>query len=300
MINIMQHKIKLVLLAALFGVSGILPAAKKQLVDEVIAIIYHAEGNEPVLYSDTLTSIDGQERTLQDVIIERLMVLDARKYKILVSDEELDRFIGLLLTQNKWTRSDLVMFLDERGYTLADGRELLRNKQMINQIIDYKVRSDKRMMISRDQALEYYKGHPSKEEATFTLDIAYVPASEYKKSELEALIKAKKLPKEIAFDEPFTLKESELAADRQFIAKEKPGAVVLIEELEDGFEITRLVEKTVACEIPFDTAYSAIVSQMRQERFGQVLESYRSELLENAHIKYCGAYSDANKGEQGR
>lgn len=263
------------------------PLGARVTVDEILAVLYHPEGNEPVLLSDITTSIDGGERELRDVILERLMVLDARKYKIAVTDEELDRFMGQLIKSNGWSKNDMVLFLDSRGYTLDEGRELLRNKQMMNQVVDYRVRSDKRMFVSREEAQAYYDTHPEGAEATYTLDVAYVPKSQYTKEQVEKLKKKNKIPKSIQFDEPFTLKESELADDRrELIVAEKVGAIVFIEELPEGFELTRLVEKTEREVVPLEQCYAQVVAKIRQERFTEVLKGYQDELLKGASIVY--------------
>lgn len=254
------------------------------IVDEILASIYHPEGNEIVLLSD-LIGIDGQERTLQDIVLERLMVLDARRYKVVVADEELDRFLANLQKQNGWTRNDFIMFLDERGYSFEEGRELLRAKQMVNQMIDHKVRTDKRMSISREQAQSYYEASPEYEEASYTLDIAYVPTSQYNREQLEKMSKSHKLPDDIHFDEAFTLKANELPEDRRFVEHKTVGDIVLIEPVADGHELTRLVAKSKAETVPFD--FQRVASRMRQERFKQVLEDYQKELLAHARIKYA-------------
>lgn len=277
-------KIFRLLCLMLLGLHG---TAYAETVDEVLAVVYHPEGNATVLLSDLTGSIDGQEKSLREVILERLMVLDARKYKIVITEEELDRFLAQLQKQNGWTRNDLIQFGDEHGFSYDGMRELLRDKQMVNQVLDYRVRADKRMMVGREEALAYYEAHPEAEEATYTLDIAYVPFSKYDAKTIDNFLKSKKIPADIMWDEPFTLKASELAEDRKFITTEKIGAIVLVDKLDDGYELTRLVEKTDAVSVPFEEAYGRIVMQMRQERFQQVLQDYQEELLKSAKIKFC-------------
>ena len=75
---------------------------QSSIVNEIVAIVYSIEANEPILLSDLQAGIDGQPKTLKDVVLERLILLDARKYKITVTDEEIDRFLAQLLKQNNW------------------------------------------------------------------------------------------------------------------------------------------------------------------------------------------------------
>jgi len=267
-------------------VAGQAPLGDRFVVDQIIATIYHPEGNETIILSDLQGSIDGQAKTLKELVIERLMVLDARRYKIMVTDEEVDRFFGQIQKQNGWTRFELLQFLDAHGYTYDDGRELLRNRLMINQVIDYKIRGDTRMVISRERAQAHYQEHPITEEATFTLAIAYVPFAKYQQEKLDSMIKKGKLPADIAWDEPFTLKQSELAQDRAFIRDEPVGKVVLAEKIDDGYELTILKNRTAEKQVPFEDCYSKIVNDMRQEQFQKVLDDYQKGLLAQAHVTY--------------
>lgn len=280
----MRH---IIFLSLLLGATA---AAESLIIDEILATVYHPEGNEIILHSDLVAGIDGQAKTFRDVALERLTLLDARKYKIQVSDEDVDRYLAQLLKQNGWTRHNFIMFLDEHGYTYEEGRELLRMKQMINQVLDYRVRSDKRMIVNRDQAFAFYEEHPIVEEATFTLVIAYAPLSQYPPDQLDALLAEDKIPEGLAWDEPFTLKESELAEDRKFIAQKNAGSIVLVEKMEDGYELTRLIEKTPEIKVPFDDVYQQVVAQIRQSRFAEVLESYQNELLKGVLDKTGNAY----------
>jgi hypothetical protein len=272
----------LILLICSLVSSNFAAQVKIKIVDEIIAQVYSPEGNEIILYSDLIAGIDGQSKTMREVVLERLTVLDARKYKIQVTEEELDRFLAQLLKQNSWTRNDFIMFLDQHGYTYEEGRELLRNKQMMNQVLDYRVRSDRRMIVKREEAFEHYKAHPENEEATFTLAIAYAPFSTYSAEQLDTMVADNAIPETLVWDEPFTLKTSELADDRQFIMERPVDSIVLVDKLEDGYELTKLIEKTPAKEIPFDDVYGPIVSKIRQGRFAQVLQDYQDELLKNA------------------
>jgi len=256
-------------------------------VDEILAIVYHPEGNEIILRSDLQPGIDGQVKTFPEIVSEILMLQDARKFKLSVTDDELDRFLAGIQKQNGWARSELVDFFEEHGYTLEEGKDLLRNKQMVQQVVDYKIRGDKRMMVQREDALAYYEVHPFFEEATYTLAITYTPFSKYSKKTLDAALKKKQAPADVVWDEPFILKESELAQDRKFIVNEAVGDVVLKEDVEGGYELTKLVAKTEKKQIPFEDKYTEIVALMRQERFAAILKDYQDELLKNAHIKYC-------------
>ncbi len=96
----------------------------EEVLDQIVAIIYHVEGNELVLDSDRFGALDGKPKSLREIVIEKLMLLDARRHKISVPEETLDRFIGQLLKNNGWSRFELIDFLEKRGYSFEEGRDL--------------------------------------------------------------------------------------------------------------------------------------------------------------------------------
>lgn len=258
------------------------------MVDEILAVVYHPEGNETILGSDLTNALDGQQKTFRDAVVEALMYIDAKRHKITVADEELDRFLAQIQQQNKWTQEELSLFLEQRGYNYEEGKDLLRRKQMINQIIDFRARSDKRMVVQKEEALAYYKKHPRSEDATYTLVVAFVPTTRHSRQEIDAMVKNKKLALDVTWDEPFVLKESELAKDRLFITKRHEDEIVLVDAVQDGVELTKLLKKTAKKEISFEDCFSDIAGDIRQERFAKVLQEYQESLLHDpaTHIQY--------------
>ncbi len=252
---------------------------REYVLDEIIETLYHPEGTEIILLSDTTTGLEGKERSLHDLELETLTYLDAKKLKgIVVSEDDIDRFIAQLQKQNNWTRADIEDFFKEHGYSFEEGRDLIRRKQMVNQMIDYKVRSDKAMAVSLDEAQAIYDQHPREEEATYTLAIGFAPSNLYTLAQLNKAVEKNMPLEKIEWDEPFVRKESDLPKDRKFIAKRSVGHVVLVEPVEGGFELTKLVEKTPKRQIPFDECSAEIINKIRQERFESVLKKYENEL----------------------
>lgn len=284
-------KIQLLLSGLLMCVSCLVAKEREYVLDEIIETIYHHEGTqaggaEIILRSDIESGLEGRERSLHDLELETLTYLDAKKFKgIVISEDDIDRFLAQLQKQNNWTQKDIEDFFREHGYSLEEGRDLIRRKQMINQMIDYKVRSDKSMAVSMDEARVEYEKHPKVEEATYTLAIGFVPSSAYTLAQLNKVVEKNQPIEQVEWDEPFTRKESELPKNRTFIAKRTVGHIVLVEPVTDGFELTKLVAKTPKRQIPFDECSSEIINTIRQERFESVLKKYEHE-LENDPMVY--------------
>lgn len=259
--------------------------AREYVLDEIIETLYHPEGTEILLRSDIETGLDGKERSLHDLELETLTYFDAKKMKgIVISEDDIDRFLAQLQKQNNWTQRDIEEFFKEHGYTLEEGRDLIRRKQMVNQMIDYKVRSDKAMAVSMDEAKVEYDKHPRTEQATYTLAIGFVPSSAYTLAQLNKAVEKNLTLECVEWDEPFTRKASDLPKDRQFITKRPIGQIVLVEPVANGFELTKLVEKTPQRQIPFDECASEIISQIRQERFESVLKRYEQALEDDPAV----------------
>lgn len=262
-------------------------SARMQLVNEIVAIIYHEMGTVAILSSDIRPAIDGHMQTLREVILNKLMQLDALYHKITVTLQDAEKYIESVQKEHKLSRKAVEDLFRQAGFTYAEALEYLRARQMIEQVVEFRVKQDKRMIISRAQAEERYKKSPPQVEATYTLAIAFISQEKVGKKKIEEYIKTVNLEEDIHFDEPFELKESEIADDRkQAILEHKEGDIVFIESIEDGYEITRLVKKTPAHDVPFDDCYIEIITKMRQEHLKEVFEDYYKLLLSQATIRF--------------
>lgn len=255
---------------------------KPYIIDKIVAVIYHEEGNIVILSSDMKPGVDGVSRTLDQLIDEQLIILDAKRYQVSVSDDEIDRYIGRVQKENKLTQAQIEKIFADMGYTFSEAREQLRQKQVIEMMIDYKVKSNKRMMIQRDEVIDYYNNHPELHEKQYTLDIAFVPAQQMSRAELDEAIARPTFSADIEWQEPFAVYETELPDERRFITQKSKGDIVFVEEVDGGYEITRLVDIT---EPTLDDVYSDIALIMRRERYPHILEEYQQSLRKNAHIR---------------
>ncbi len=260
--------------------------ARMQLVNEIVAIIYHEMGTVAILASDIRPALDGHMQTLREVILNRLMQFDALYYKFNVTLQEAEKFIENVQKKDRLSRKAVEDMFAQAGYTYAEALEYLRADQMVKQIVEMRVRSDKRLLITRAQAEERYKENPPQVEAVYTLAIAFISKEQLGKKKLSDYLKTINLDKDVQFDEPFDLKESEIADDRKDIITHKEGDIVFTEAIEGGYEITRLIKAVPAQVMPFDDCYMVIVSKMRQEKLPEVFADYYKLLLSQATIRF--------------
>jgi hypothetical protein len=267
--------------------------SEKYVLNEVRVIISGPSQTEFILSLDLRPSVLTGHRTLKDLVFEQLMVFDAERLKLTVSDEEVHKFKNQLLKMNNFTAEQLEGYAQSLGYSEEEVHEQFRRKEITDRVIDYRVRSNKLLTIKNEDVEAYWKAHVKKEEATFTLVEAYVETDQ-SKEEFEKSFTQKVFKEPIKWGQPFTLKLSELAADKQFITQKNPGDILLIAPLKKGFEITKLVGKTEAFEPSFSTGNeeadkkrsNEIELVLKQERFKEALDNYYKELLATAKMEF--------------
>ncbi len=261
-----------------------LPA--RTLVNEIVAIIYHEMGTVAILASDVRPGLDGQMQSLRKIIFDRLMQLDAAYHKIVVTNEDAEKYIENVQKESKLSRRAVEQMFAQAGYTYSEALEMLRARQMIEQVVEYRVRSDKRLLITRAQAEERYNQNTPMVEPTYTIAIAFISEKQMGNKTLTDYLKTIDLDKDVKFDDPIEFKESEIVEERKAIINHKEGEIVFTEPIAGGFEITRLVKKTAAYPVPFDQCAGEIVIKMRQERLPEVFDDYYNLLLSQATIRF--------------
>lgn len=260
--------------------------AEQYPINGIIAVIYHDAGSQIILDSDLRPTLEGQQRTIKDVILDNLMVVDADRLHINVTPDEVNRFITHLQKENGLTREAMFEIFKSLGYTNEEGLEEVRKKQIIEQVIDRQVRSKKKFLVQKEEVQKFYDAHPPKEEATYTIVQSFVPEEKMSYNMLMKRKEDKNLITELTWDEPFTFKQSELADNIQHITQSTVGTIVLIEKVSGGTEITRLTEKTPERILPFDECYADIASELTKDRYYSLLQEYQDELLKNAKIRF--------------
>lgn len=260
------------------------------LIDKIEAVIFGKEDIEVVTKSDIeRPSLGGGFRSKEDIIFEREVLLDAKEHKISSDEESVDAYIAQVQRENNLSQKDLEDIFTASGYTLEEGRQQLQVMQTVNTMLDVKIRSN--LIVPRKDVENYYNEHPELIEATYTLERVVVPFSKKlsKERQLSGLIKIiesgngmEKAP----WSESFTLNHSEIAAQKQFIYTLEPGQISLPQEIENGFELFKLVEKTAEYRKSLDESYRDIVDILRRPKYEELMDNYRTMLMEHMSIVY--------------
>lgn len=264
---------------------------EKYVLNEVRAVIAGPTETALILTLDIRPTLAGETRTLRDIVLEQLMLFDAQKFNVRITDEDIDRYLKQLQKLNNATIEQIEELFKYTGYTLNEGREQLKRKEIIEQLKRFRLQDIQTMPVNRSQVEDYWKQHAPLEEATLTLTYAFVP-SDQSKIDFEKSLVTETRREPIAWDQPLTVKISELAQDKQFFADRSAGEIVLIQHVKGGFELTKVLAKTPERQLPLITGndeedkkrYAEIEWAVKEERIKQGLHAYECELLNQPSI----------------
>jgi len=261
------------------------------LLDTMEAVVRMQKDTEVITKSDVdRPSLGGEIRSLQDIVFERSLFLDAKKQGIRHDDDALEAYLMRIQHDNNLTRDGLKSIFTAAGYTYEEGREQLQMMQMSNTMIDFKILSN--LIVPRKDVVSYYQAHPKIVEASYLLQRAILPLSstktkEQQKKELVIFSKTKKGVHNIIWSEPFSIDQSDIAEEKQFIIAMEPGGISLpIEISGGGFELFRLKEKTEERARTLDERYREIADILRQPKYEELLQAYKENLFDTVSITY--------------
>lgn len=256
--------------------------------DKTLAIIYNQGESTVVLKSHLRPGLEGLPRTLKDVIFEKLMIFDAQNLKIAITEADVDRHLLQVQKQFKLSLDETIKLFKQMGYTYEEGRDQLKTKLMIENIIEYRVKS--KIILDKKIVQQYYDEHPKYQEATSEVCQAFYRFGESSPAlttiKIENAIHEGTIDNFVKWGTPFFLKENEIASEKEFIKKLNPGEVSIINKTEEGIFLIKLVSKTPRYLISLQERETEIMNIIGQELFAKKFEEYRKKLLEEARIKF--------------
>lgn len=267
------------LLLSVCSVSG-----SRELVDELILTIYDAPSGEVVTVTRSMAErpgLNGQPRSLREVVLQELKVLDARAIGADTGADP-EKFLERLVHENHVPRSVLMQGLEDMGYTEREGMKELARCEIAERARGARVMADRRLMIERSDIEAYDEEHPEFHEECFHLAQACSPSGvaadhQFSAEEIEAL----------SWEKPFMVPISKLADDRRdIVLKAKKGDIVDREEGAEGLLVTRLVAHEPPSRKSVDERYQDIERQLHFERLKEVLEEYENKLLQDAVLHF--------------
>ena len=258
---------------------------------------------------------EARKRVLEKLIDKRLLLQEAKRYKINVSDEEVDKALDRILAQNHTSRKLFKKELAGMGMTEAQYREDLRDQILSSKLVNVTVRS--KVIIPEEKIIDYYDMHYTErigDGGFYILQIgcswdSSLAGNELKQAREKALKKAKRvrslalagqdfkklareysdLPSAVDGGDIGVFKEDEMApAMRKAITRLKPGEVSAIVETPSGYQIFKLLssqEGQIVTKVPYESVKDEIREILYRQEMQKLYKNWLEELRAKSYIR---------------
>ncbi len=254
----------------------------REVVDQVLAIIYHPEGTIVICQSDLRPDLMERVPTLQDAIVKELIILDGKKLQIPFSDSGIDRALARAQESLGTDRAGLIKEFKKQGYSFEEARAELGKTIMIEDVIRARVES--KAQVPEKKLKEYHENNPLE---FYGLQQAFVPFQGGSKSLTRTLVEREiesgAIKENVAWTDLGTIQGKDFSADKAHIKELPVDSVIIATETDDGLSLLRIVSKKI---VSFEERKQEIVAQLGRDRFMKVQGEYFENLMKQANIKY--------------
>jgi hypothetical protein len=267
----------------------------RYIIDSIIAVVPSPEGNKVITQSELdRPAIDGTMRSKQDLVRNARLHNKAREYGMLPSETDIDEHLNSIKRENKMTHDDIVKLFDSAGYTFAEGREQLGEMSAISTFMSVKVHS--RLLVPEREIRAYYDEHPEYLEPQFELQRGLMPfdmnmTKDEQREKIEATLRAGRSVPNIIWADAFWIDLVDLAEDKQFITQMQPGEVRLSQELVEGFEFFKLLDRRDRRLKSYEDRYNEIATLLRRPRAERMFSELEQQLEATMPVIYMDPVS---------
>ncbi len=259
--------------------------------DGIEVVFRGSEGNVDLITHTELLrmELDGSRPNLEKKIADLAFAQEAKKWRLWPSPEEIDKQVQMLAESNKKTPAEFDDLLMTIGFTPQEGRMAFAQLNAVNSLINFKVTAN--LIVPESQVIAYYNDHPEVELASYYVQYVFVPFAQTKTPDeqlkaLELLAKSGDRNDSLSWEDPFWIKEDQLAQDKQFITQLAVGQISEPVKVSTGFELFRLMNKKEERLKSLDERYGEIATILRKPKYSELMSSFQKELLDNASIIY--------------
>lgn len=268
----MKMRYTLIILVTFFTIHP-RPEAAIEL-DSISAVVVGPEKTDVITKSDvTRPGIDGRVHSLETRTRESQISMDAEKYKM-VDEDSVERQLKEIKRENNLSDEELEQIFTAGGYTIAEGKEQFKTMTGVNQMTGFRIMS--RLTISHREMELYWNENPVYLEPSYELvrattdfDVANTVKDLQRKMNDHSVV--------IAWSEPFTINESEVAEDKQFICKLKPGQIKVVKH-PDFFELFKSMSILPRRPVPLAEREQEIDNVLREKKYRTLFQEYQEEL----------------------
>lgn len=245
---------------------------------------------------------------LDRLIGEKVFADEVKKQNIMVRESELDAFITRIRESNGLSEDAFVARLNQRGLSLAEYREQLRQDILRRRLISQSVKE--RVVISDAQIDEYYQKHMGAMASMGGVNIQalfiMVPPDAPPAAQAAVLKKTQGLRQQVIDGADFgelakkhsqgpgkdkggrlgPLKADDLLpAMRQALAEMKPGDISTVMEIPGGYAFMKLLDRSGKSDLAPAEVREQIREKLEKEAFDRLYAKWLKELRAKSYIR---------------
>ncbi len=272
-----------------------------------------AEQTPPGKLSETLQK--ARKTVIEKLIDKKLLLQEANKYKMTVSDEEVNKALQRILSRNHTTTQQFRKQLAAMGLNEKQYREDLKDQILSAKLVNVAVRS--KVIIPEEKIIDYYDMHYTEQVGDggyYILQIGCTwdggkTGSALKKAKEAARKKAqrvhslavagkdfKKLAEEYS-DLPSAsdggdigvFRAEEMADSmRKAVTSLKPGQISAIVETPSGYQIFKLLssqEGQIITKVPYESVKDEIREILYRQEMQKLYKNWMKELRAQSYIR---------------
>lgn len=252
---------------------------------------------------EQLEEVMDQIRTsvIQKLIDKKLLLQEAGKMQITISEAEVDNALQRILLNNKITHEQFVVELKTIGMTEALYREDLKGQILRSKLVNYEVRS--KVIIPEEKIIDYYDLHYTEQVGDGGYYILQIGTSRNAK---EKIVKVHDLAQNGGNFKELARKYSELPSAKDggdigiFQVKEmapfmrdaivglQPGQISKIVKTPSGYQFFNILssqEGQIITKVPYESVKEEIREQLYQQEMQLLYKNWIEGIRDKAYIK---------------
>ncbi len=228
-------------------------------------------------------SLDGQVRSSNEVLFDRLKYYEATNYyKISGYQEDAEKHLAAIKSEHGLDDDGLVLLAKESGRTFEELLEELRMVYAIRRLMQELITN--RIVVSEKEIKEYFNAHPVTVPSSYKVRKGTINKESMTEKDLELLFKTRKNQEDIVWGVSYWISENELAEHKKFITQMSIDQIALSDELDKEYEVVQLLKIKVEHTKTFEERYNEILQILRYPKYEELMKSYEEELLKKYEV----------------
>jgi parvulin-like peptidyl-prolyl isomerase len=259
----------------------------------------------PAMYQQFMT----KQQVLEQVIDEKLLVLDAQNKGIIISEDELNKELQTLKDDNKLTEADFQKALAEQNLTEAAFKDLFKKRLLIRKLFNETILKD--ITVTEADARTYYDANKEQffqPEQVAARHILVNTSAEAQKiyDELKKGGNFSDLAVKYSIDPSAQYNEGDLGffGREQMVPEFEEAAFALkVGEISQpvktsfGYHIIEVYDKKAESQIAYADVKDKIIEGLKSQQGQLVFSTYIEQLKTKNNIEYFGEFVPENTSE---